>query len=518
MKNTYSKIFILFIGIVLGLIPCSAQNMVPFKMLVKDYPLLMEKFGDEVKNQRANYLFAIDVSGTMKQYADIVIPAMSQFVESLEEGDNVNIIRFGTDAKVSLGGFSDISKETKVSLKQYIKKLYEKDPDLYAYTDLGCLLNQINKQLQIQKNNLTFVFVLTDFVNDPAPGKEWLTAEVCKSYRRSLEARGVDHSMYMYALQLPVKGSNQLDLFRKAIPDSFRFETFSITSSQALKSWFDRKKTEILLDRFRAIVERKQSDLQLDVTAEMNIDGKIELGVSWRPNDLFASLSVDSVSFVSATEYWTLKKSSGMPVRFSDHKFTMYGGEIKYKSLGFHKVKGNLRVHLSTSVPYENELKKLEITRPELCVEQPQERIVFTFWLPLWLACIILLALVLYFLAVVRAFLRNRSYKWRINGRIVVEHRAVQILEYPVSGERMVGVGCDGMPVAVAAYGCDWQLKIYQKTFSCLQVWKRPLYKVTMEKGSCFETANGTFMLHDVTSIAKGDFISVDNFSVIWCD
>lgn len=518
MKNTYYTIGILLVGFLFSLIPTHAQSLIPMKVLAKDYPLLMEKFGDEVKNQRANYLFAIDVSGTMKQYAGIVIPAMSQFVESLEEGDNVNIIRFGTDAKVSLGGFSDISKETKISLKQYITKLYEKDPDLYAYTDLGRLLSQINKQLQIQKNNLTFVFVLTDFVNDPAPGREKLTESLCVSLRKSLEARGVDHSMYMYALQLPVKGANHLDLFRKAIPESFRFETFSITSSQALKSWFDRKKSEILLDRFRAIIERKQSDLQLQAVAETDINGNIELGLTWKPNDLFETLSVDSVCLVDTPDGWMLKKALVWPCVSTAGSIAVDGGKLIYRSFGFHGLEGMLRVCVSTPVPYVNELKKLEIASSQPAVCLPLQKFLFTFWLPLWLTAAILLAFLLYLLAITRAFIRNKSYNWRINGRIIVEYRAIQILEYPVSGETRVGVGCDGMPVAVAAYNCDWQLTIYQKTFSCFLFWKKPIYKVTMEKGSGFETANGNFGAQDITSISKGDFVAIDNFSVIWCD
>ena len=149
MKIAY-RIFIFIIGWLLLIYSSvvTAQNSSSLDLLKKDYPLLMEKFGDELKTQKANYLFAIDVSGTMNKYESIVVPAMSQFVESLTDGDNVNIIRFGTEAKVSLGGFSDITAETKTALKQYIQTLYKKDVDLYSNTDLNLLLEEINKQLK----------------------------------------------------------------------------------------------------------------------------------------------------------------------------------------------------------------------------------------------------------------------------------------------------------------------------------------------------------------------------------
>lgn len=520
MKNICMTIRILTVMLLFSFNASFAQELIPIKVLSKDYPLLMEKFGNELKTQRANYLFAIDVSGTMRQYANIVIPAMSQFVESLEEGDNVNIIRFGTKAKVSLGGFSDITKETKISLKQYIQNLYEKDPELFSYTDLNCLLKEINKQLQIQKNNLTFIFILTDFVDDPAPEKEKLNVLLCEKYNKSLEARGVDVSMYMYALQLPVSVSNHLDLFKSAIPGCFNFETFSITSSQALKNWFDRKKTEIMLDRFRAIINRKQTALQLSAASEITVDGDVCQSIYWKPNELYKTLSLDSIQLdsVSRKNGWELKTGSNIPFISEKNQDEINVGLIKSESWGFHKLNGKLQTTFSLPTLYDRELKKLEIDKQKLSVTQNIDKIIFSFCFPLWLTIVTIIILLIYFIAVVRAFFRNRSCRWRINGKIIVEYRGIQIQEYEIYNDKKVGVGCDGMPVAIYGYDCDWQLTIYQKTFSCFKCWKKPVYKVKLEKGSTFETANGIFMLHDITSISKGEYISINGFDIIWTD
>lgn len=43
--------------------------------LKADYPQLMKKFGKELEGQRADYIFAIDVSGTMNKYQSTVVPA-----------------------------------------------------------------------------------------------------------------------------------------------------------------------------------------------------------------------------------------------------------------------------------------------------------------------------------------------------------------------------------------------------------------------------------------------------------
>ena len=270
-----------YIGMMILLVcflkPTLAES-VAYTQLEKDYPLLMQQVGHVLQGQRANYIFAIDVSGTMNQYEHIVVPAMSQFVASLSEGDNISFIRFGTKAKVSLGGLSEIDQTALNDLQNYVERLYE----LFANTDLYALLTQISQEMRFQKNNLTFVFVLTDFVNDPAPGHPTLTKEICFQLRQQLEARAVDHHIYMYALQLPVGQSNQLSLFRQAIPSSFHFETFSIATQTALKSWFDRKKSEILLDKFKAIIG--SVDSILGFIFNMGIDFFLKRNIGWITN------------------------------------------------------------------------------------------------------------------------------------------------------------------------------------------------------------------------------------------
>lgn len=501
----------------MGIGNVKAQSTQPLALLEQDYPLLMKKFGDELKTQRANYLFAIDVSGTMNRYESIVVPAMSQFVESLAEGDNVNIIRFGTDAKVSLGGFSDIDQETKKALTQYIRTLYQRDTQLYAHTDLNRLLDQINKQLQIQKNNLTFIFVLTDFIDDPAASMPKLTRELCNTHRRHLEARAVDHSMYMYTLQLPVGGTNDLPLFKAAIPDCYHFEEFFITSPASLKNWFDRKKAEILLDKFRAIVRRKNEALHFSAIPALDVDGNLSMNVSWQPNELFATLSVDTISLQNSGEFQA-DCVDKLPARIMEVREQIRAGRVKHVQFGFHLLTDTLDMTGSLPTEYDNELEKLEISKPLIAARLAVDKWIFSCMIPLWLLSVLIVLFILYLLAVVKAAVRNRSYKWRINGHLIVDYRGRVVVEYQLSGEKEVGVGCEGKPVIISAYNCDWQLTLLQKTFCCWKAWKKPVYKVKMERGANFITSNGTYMLHDSTSISKGGFVQIDNFTITWCE
>lgn len=487
-----------------------------YTMLKQDYPQLLQKFGNELKAQKANYVFAVDVSGTMNKYENIVVPAMSQFVESLSDGDNVNIIRFGTDAKVSVGGFCDINASTRQSLKQYIRSLYKRDEDLYRYTDLNRLLQTLNKQLQIQKNNLTFIFVLTDFIDDPTKGNPRLNEALSRMHEKNLSLRGIDHLMYMYALQLPVKQTNQLKLFRSAIPANYHFEEISITSPHALKNWFDRKKAEIQLDRFRAVVQRTNLPLQVVVTPKIDIDGNIKVNAEWQPNQLFDTLIIERITLLTDSLF-RIESKGKLPITIHQPALKdIKAGRICHTQDGFHHLNDTLCFATALPTSYDNELQKLEIEKNCPTVQAKAEKWLFSCILPLWLCILLVLLTLIYIGLACKAAIRNRSSRWKLNGTLEVTYSGQVIAKYEMTGEKEIGVGCQGKPVAISAYNCDWQLRFYQKTFSCWKYWKKPVYKVTMEQGEAIETANGFFPAGEIATIAKGDFVQIGQFAVTW--
>lgn len=79
----------------LGFATSTAQDNRAFDALANDFPELMKKFGEELKNEHADYVFAIDVSGTMNKYEKIVVPALKSFFRSVQDGDYVSVIKFG---------------------------------------------------------------------------------------------------------------------------------------------------------------------------------------------------------------------------------------------------------------------------------------------------------------------------------------------------------------------------------------------------------------------------------------
>ena len=119
------RIFILLLTLFFCVMSSNAQQQ-SFDALKADYPQLMKKFGKELEGQRADYIFAIDVSGTMNKYQETVVPALGEFFKSLQVGDYVSIIKFGSEATNEVGSAGKISPETISNLINYASHVYDK--------------------------------------------------------------------------------------------------------------------------------------------------------------------------------------------------------------------------------------------------------------------------------------------------------------------------------------------------------------------------------------------------------
>ena len=119
-----TKRLIILITLIVGVTLVKAQQSLD--ALRADYPQLMQKFGKELECQRADYIFAIDVSGTMNKYQTTVVPALGEFFKSLQAGDYVSIIKFGGEATNEVGSAGKIEPETIKNLINYAGHIYDK--------------------------------------------------------------------------------------------------------------------------------------------------------------------------------------------------------------------------------------------------------------------------------------------------------------------------------------------------------------------------------------------------------
>lgn len=68
----------LLVSLVFLASPLAAQED-PMAALKQNYPKVFGLFQDEMQNMHANYLFAVDVSGSMGTFSPTVVPALKSF-------------------------------------------------------------------------------------------------------------------------------------------------------------------------------------------------------------------------------------------------------------------------------------------------------------------------------------------------------------------------------------------------------------------------------------------------------
>lgn len=500
----------------------TAQNK-SMDALQKDYPLLMEKFGKELENQKADYIFAIDVSGTMGNYKDIVVPALQDFFRSLDMDDYVSVIKFGGEATNELSSYGKINPATVANLVSYVPKLYEKPTTqedrqrYYNYTDLDAMLKYLADDLkQIGRNKLKFVFVITDFIHDPSAdrrGKEQWAETAARIKNEQSE-----NQVFGFALQLPGNQSGRdLDKVKQVLTSAMDFEIQTIDNGAALSEWFARKKNEIALDKLTALMKGKNHDLELKAEPTLKLSGAYSFNITWQPNELYESIMLDSVMLNNNDFRFS---SSTLPQQVTEKQTQVNAGMISYKSLlqfpFFHNYKDAPSLVVTSNAPYQNELTRLGIPAYKHMISHQTDKTIFSFILPLWLAIAILVAIIIYLIMVFKAFKNNRSAKYRINGTFIARYDGEEITN-PIKSQALTNVnfgqGASFMPISHPE--CNWNVEIYCVRYSPFRL-KKPRYRCKLNKGSRFKINGRDYSSHQKPLILKGTTIRLGDFTITW--
>ena len=488
--------------------------------LKADYPKLMKKFGKELDNQRADYIFAIDVSGTMNKYKETVVPALGAFFRSLQEGDYVSIIKFGGEATNEVGSAGKISAETITNLINYAGHVYDtpttafEKEKYFKWTDLDNMLHYLaNDMKQIDRSRLKFVFIITDFLHDPSPSRKGHEDWDGVARRFATEQAGND--VYVFALQLPGSGRD-LEKVRNVFPKRFHFDHVSIASSSALSDWFTQRKNAILLDKFYALIAHKIEPAEFTIDPSLNVDGRVKLGVSWKSNPVYDCLRVDEVG-TSANGF---EFRPTLPKKTKDEEDVLDAGKLSLHKTSFlepkfKKVSGELEARAGFEVPYEDELAKLGFAAPVMQASAPVSRTVFCYPIPFWLFCTIIALIILYIILVIRAFSRNASDFYRINGKFEVTCDGLPVTERKKANaldKADFGKGAGFLPVP----DCNWAVQIEVKRYNpFLRPLKHPVYVVSMTKGSWFKIG-AKYGMHQHPIIGRYTHIVVPEGKIRW--
>lgn len=166
MKQTKTVILLAF-ALLMAINNTISQN-VALQVVNNEFPNLMElysKKGDVLKNQKAHYIFAIDVSSFMRNNINAIKPQINEFISALPDGDQVTLIRkSSTDKTDYVGGVVDleINSESRQTLRNILNSnafaVQDAGSDGYSMTS-----KIIDAIISPQSEGLVFVFMFTDF-------------------------------------------------------------------------------------------------------------------------------------------------------------------------------------------------------------------------------------------------------------------------------------------------------------------------------------------------------------------
>lgn len=508
---------------VLSILGLSAQDS-GLQFVKKQYPQLSAMFQKELVSEHATYTFAIDVSGTMRRYSEIVIPALNSFVDALPNGDYVRIIRFGTTAKGSENGYlGTVNSNLKGDLRRAIAQLYTNpndDSPFRAHTDIPAVMKEVSNALQNSENKMNFVFILTDFRNDQyGSGEHKIISKDLEQIFYDLEPATIGKNGRIVALRLPVdiKAAGYcLDQLKDNVFTKLElgYEMQDITSDAALSSWFEELKKQIMVERLRTIVNAENKVADIEFSTDINIDGDVTANVSWQPNKLYGAISIDS-SFVqdkrmesdSIAPVRTNMTKSGFTFDNNIEAFTQTTetvlteiplGRIKNQSWGFHKLDDELSLGVDMPTPYDDELRRLGVRKPIPDVAIPVDGWKFTFFLPFWLCATIIGLIILYFILVIVKAGKNAGVSFTKTIKVYDYDSQEQIKKVP--GARIkdsAGVSVTGLRGMTLTY--------YKQTPSPFRLFAEPKLMGRVDGGVACNAkgqrdsvkTSGTFYLQD---------------------
>lgn len=247
----------------LNIVPSAECRAETEEALKKDFPGLTKRIS---ATQPADFIIAVDKSGSMKPYWPTVKKALAAFIRAIPDNDYVSLIIFGTESGY-LATPTPINESTRNHLISEIESI---SAPIDQNTDLGKAFEKVlHEANRPTGNKLKFVFFLTDFNHDAARTSPYFQKrnpgdEVWKKLADRRASEQKNNIVQAYALLLPLEKNVGKDI---ALGKSIFPELESVSVNQStLLAWFERRKAEIARDKLRALVKNDYDNIGFTLT------------------------------------------------------------------------------------------------------------------------------------------------------------------------------------------------------------------------------------------------------------
>lgn len=366
MKNLMK--FIVMVSAVMMAFTASAQNSAK-EAMERDYPTLMQKYGELLDEQRAHYIFAVDISSSMLQYESTVKANFLAFVNAIPDGDQITLIRMADKAHTDfVGGMYKcitLNSQVRNDLRTVIysdqfKFLGNGDSsdgsDGYKMAEL--VMDAIDT---IGSNDLTFVYMFTDF--------EYWTKEY--GYNPSqedwaaLKDKMPSHKQYSickYGLELNFNNPKlkQHAMIKRQLDEVFGVIDYqTVSSAEVLSQWFSHTIANVMASKLNSLVKRDWDAFDQSVQCKVEGNGsEVEAVITCNPTDLVSGFRLvpthGDPAFIS--DEATVDASDKTSVTFGQYVVDPDTWVPSYTALGGSPLDLDI-VYVS---PYQDEIDRLQ--------------------------------------------------------------------------------------------------------------------------------------------------------------
>ena len=495
----------LFLSVVISLVAAlnlSAQDR-SLAYLNQQCPQLTQLYREELKNCHAHYIFAVDVSLSMCKYEETVRPAIEAFVKALPMGDRVTIIPFAHDAISNKMGYDvTIDAQTKTSMVQMLSTLYPQGADRrdrqYYDTDIYKAQQAVAKSVQMnQQYDVNIIVFISDLLHCPENNidRQFNGSEMGDMHTLMKSAYNANSESMVFTLELPQSGKpagyvfSQLKELYEDWGIKIEQQRVPDNSEALIRQWFDQQKDRIMFMKLQSIIMRENKANPIVVKTEIDIDGNVKAHIEWKATKLYPQIVLDSTYILNSDFRFKANPEfvhhSERGAMCADLKL----GQIKHKSIGFHKMADTLHFDVKLPVDYQSEIDKLLVngSKPLANTSVYSERLIFTFFLPLWFTITLIVLFILYIIGVIKAIGRNNKLCFK--GNITVyDPEGNQIDEVRRMGKQpsnaVILLGANGSQMA-RVEGADWQFEIRKQNGNPFLLFAQPKFVWKKTKGFC---------------------------------
>ena len=331
--------------------------------LEKTFPKLTDLYKSDLQNCHTHYIFAVDVSGSMIKYNEIVTPALQAFAQALPPGEQVSIIPFGTEAKENTPGLcckiQDASQ--KQVLSNSLSTLYVNDgysKEFRHNTDVNKAVAAVNKAiLNNQEVQMNVVVIITDFLNDlPGVGEQKLKEADLEKLNKDFDNVTDNTYTRVVAMQLPKAGTGVgfcLDQLQESVfcntSITKKFDVIqAIKDKNAISHWFEQLSRDIMTEKLKAVIQLdNERNLRPTLKTKIDIDGNTTAEIHWTPNKLYKQIKIEATNTDANSDYVFDNNEEVWQVTTDTALVDLKLGKLKNKNWGFWNYDEKLNIGMS---------------------------------------------------------------------------------------------------------------------------------------------------------------------------